>query len=168
MLLCIELLTFPFLLLTCFYSSASGCLSARALDAKAGPSDLWYNVELLLRKTWDCSEISRAETLQTSLELCMCCNVLLQEQLSVSKRDTRGSFSFSSLWGIGASLLHQVASRLISFYGECASVKCHFKYSCIAAWPMEGTGLNISFHERHKQVLLIMGIFLIPLSYLQT
>lgn len=78
----IELLTFPFLLLTCFYSSASGCLSARALDAKAQPSDLGYSVELLLRKT--CDQRSVTQRLQTSLEL-LCCNVLLQKQLLVSK-----------------------------------------------------------------------------------
>lgn len=121
MLLDIEHLTFPFLLLPCIYSSAPGCLSARARDAKAEAGDLWYSVELLLRKTCDCSEVSGAETQQTSLELCVCCNVSLQKQLSVSKRDARGSFS--PLWGKVASLQHQLASRLKSFCGKCAFVR---------------------------------------------
>lgn len=123
-----------------------------------------------MRKTWDCSEISHAETLQTSLELCMCCNVLLQKHLSVSKRDSRGSFSFILLWGKVVSLQHQVASRLNCFCGKYASVKCHIKHSCNAGWPMEGISLNISFHEHNKQVLLIFFleinyILLIPLSW---
>lgn len=110
---------FPFYCCLAFTAQPQDAFQPR--DAKAEPGDLWYSVELLLRKTCDCSEVSGAETQQTSLELCVCCNVSLQKQLSVSKRDARGSFS--PLWGKVASLQHQLASRLKSFCGKCAFLR---------------------------------------------
>lgn len=54
-------LAFPSLLMS-FYVSAPGRISARALDAKAEPSNLLYAVELLSRKNCDCLEISHAKS----------------------------------------------------------------------------------------------------------